>query len=104
MSETPDEHELTEWSRRLAQALQILDLEVAPRELLEIAARSARGVTGSAGPITTFYVGYAAALATQTSDQSPNEAVAAASAVAAQLADGGAGEGQAGLGWIDTAQ
>jgi len=104
MTENHDEHELIDWGRRLAQALQILDLDVAPRELLEIAETSAHAVTGSAGPITTFYVGYAAALAAQTGDKTPNEAVASAASVAAQLADAGAEGGQAGRGWADTAQ
>ncbi len=104
MTENHDEHELIEWGRRLAQALQILDLNVEPRELLEIAERSAHAVTGSAGPVTTFYVGYAAALAAQTGDKTPNEAVASAASVAAQLADASAEGGHAGSGWTDTAQ
>jgi hypothetical protein len=104
MTENPDARELTEWGRRLAQALQILDLDIDPRELLEISERSARAVTGSAGPITTFYVGYAAALAAQTGSTSPNEAVASAASIAAQVADAGAEGGPAGRGWTDTAQ
>lgn len=104
MTENPDERELTEWGRRLAQALQILDLEVAPRKLLEIAERSARAVTASAGPMTTFYIGYAAALAAQTGNKSPDEAVASAASVVAQLVDAGAEGGPASNGWTDTAQ
>lgn len=104
MTENTDERELTEWGRRLAQALQILDLDVSPRELLELAERSSRTVAGSAGPVTTFYVGYAAALAAQTGDKTPNEAVAGAAAVAAQLVDAGAEGGPASGGWTDTGQ
>lgn len=104
MTENPDERGLTEWGRRLAQALQILDLEVPPRELLDIAERSAHAVASSAGPITTFYLGYAAALAAQTGDTSPSEAVEAAASVVAQLTDTAAEGSPASGGWTDTGQ
>ncbi|MBT2513001.1 DUF6457 domain-containing protein [Arthrobacter sp. ISL-30] len=51
---------LTQWSQQLANALQILDLEVDQELLLDLARRSADSVIHAAAPVTAFMVGYAA--------------------------------------------
>lgn len=58
---TPDDEELTlsEWSRTLTQALQILDLEVDHAKVVELAERSSY-LSPHAGAISAFLVGYAA--------------------------------------------
>lgn len=58
----PDDEErtLSEWSRTLAQALQILDLEVDHPRIVELAERSSGLVSPHAGAISAFLVGYAA--------------------------------------------
>jgi hypothetical protein len=58
----PDDEErtLSEWSRTLAQALQILDLEVDHPRIVEVAERSSHLLTPHAGAISAFLVGYAA--------------------------------------------
>ncbi|MHA7218699.1 DUF6457 domain-containing protein [Arthrobacter sp. MDT1-48-3] len=63
---TPDEEErtLSEWSRTLTQALQILDLEVDHPRIVELAERSSQHVSPSAGAISAFLVGYAAGTVT----------------------------------------
>ncbi len=53
---------LDQWSHRLAQALQILDLKVDQALLLDLARESAGSVIHAAAPVTTFLVGYAAGL------------------------------------------
>ena len=53
---------LDQWSNRLAQALQILDLDVDHELLLDLARQSADSVIHAAAPVTTFLVGYAAGL------------------------------------------
>ena len=44
---------LDQWSQRLAQALQILDLEVDQELLLDLARKSAGTVIHAAAPVTT---------------------------------------------------
>ncbi len=63
---TPDDEErtLSEWSRTLAQALQILDLEVDHPRIVELAERSSQFVSPHAGAISAFLVGYAAGTVT----------------------------------------
>lgn len=99
---------LDQWTQRLAQALQILDLDVDQELLLDLARKSADNVIHAAAPITTFLVGYAAALDAGTGSAGSREAASAAVAKAAKVAlglvDDGAHGGPAGRGWADTGQ
>jgi hypothetical protein len=99
---------LEQWTQRLAQALQILDLEVDQELLLDLARKSATSVIHAAAPVTTFMVGYAAGLAAGNGSAGSKEASAAAVAqaagVASRLCEDGADGGPSGLGWADTAQ
>lgn len=113
MSSTPDteERDLSDWSRRLTQALQILDLEVDHRMLVELAEESARTVGANAGLISTFVVGYAAGLSKTSGRKAADEAVRTAADTAFKLAatglDGPDRTGVAGAdtpGWKDSAQ
>ncbi|WAJ33688.1 DUF6457 domain-containing protein [Arthrobacter sp. FX8] len=99
---------LDQWSHRLAQALQILDLNMDQEMLLDLARKSSENVIHAAAPVTTFLVGYAAALEAGTGSAGNREAAAAAiekaAKVAFQLIDDGAHGGPAGSGWADTGQ
>ncbi|WP_309107831.1 DUF6457 domain-containing protein [Arthrobacter sp.] len=99
---------LDEWSQRLAQALQLLDLELDQELLLALARKSADSVIHAAAPVTTFLVGYAAGLEAGTgsagSQASSRVAIRKAAEVAFQLCDQGADGGPASKGWADTAQ
>ena len=99
---------LDEWSHRLAQALQILDLEVDQELLLDLARKSADSVIHAAAPVTTFLVGYAAGLDAGTgsagSKESSSASVAKAAGIAFQLCEDGQDGGPASKGWADTAQ
>lgn len=99
---------LDQWTNRLTQALQILDLKVDQELLLDLARKSADSVIHAAAPVTTFLVGYAAGLEAGTGSAGSREAsaasVAKAARVAFQLCDDGAEGGPAGKGWADTAQ
>ncbi|HEY8700743.1 MAG TPA: DUF6457 domain-containing protein [Arthrobacter sp.] len=99
---------LDHWSHRLAQALQILDLEVDQELLLDLARKSAGSVIHAAAPVTTFLVGYAAGLeagsGSADSKASSTAAIAKAADVAFRLCDDGHDGGPAGKGWADTAQ
>jgi len=93
------EPELRDWSRQLTQALLILDLQVDRNLLLDLAAESS-AVSPSAGPISTFVVGYAAGLAAATGEKSATAAVESAAAVARQICV----KSTVRTGWVDTAQ
>ena len=99
---------LDQWSNRLAQALQILDLDVDHELLLDLARKSAGSVTHAAAPVTTFMVGYAAGLQAGTGSAGNRGNAAAAVAKAAdtafQLCEDGHDGGPARKGWADTAQ
>ena len=99
---------LDEWSNRLAQALQLLDLEIDQELLLDLARKSAGSVIHAAAPVTTFMVGYAAGLEAGTgsagSKAASGAAIRKAADVAFQLCDHGADGGPASNGWADTAQ
>ncbi|MGX9902106.1 DUF6457 domain-containing protein [Arthrobacter sp. SA17] len=99
---------LDEWSQRLAQALQLLDLEIDQELLLSLARKSADSVIHAAAPVTSFLVGYAAGLEAGTgsagSKASSGAAIRKAADVAFQLCDQGADGGPASTGWADTAQ
>ncbi len=74
---TPDDEErtLSDWSRTLTQALQILDLEVDHPRIVELADRSAHLVGPHAGVISAFLVGYAAGTVTTKSREETSAAV-----------------------------
>jgi len=94
---------LDDLSRRLTQALQILDLDVDYPLLLDLATDTTRAVGPEGGPISTFLVGYAAGM-TRTSDkQSVTDAVERAVTVARQ-ATAKTGDGGVDDGWVNTAQ
>ena len=98
---------LDQWSHRLAQALQLLDLEFDQELVLDLARKSARSVTHAAAPITTLMVGYAAGLAVGSGGEDSKEsaaAIAQAAGTAAQLCEDGPDGGPASKGWADTAQ
>jgi len=99
---------LDQWSNRLAQALQILDLKVDHELLLDLARKSADSVTHAAAPVTTFMVGYAAGLEAGTGSAGNRDnaasAVAKAADTAFQLCEDGHDGGPASKGWADTAQ
>ena len=109
MTASEDEMQiLDQWSNRLAQALQILDLDVDHELLLELARKSADSVTHAAAPVTAFMVGYAAGLEAGTGSAGTREnaaaAVSKAAGVAFQLCEDGHDGGPASKGWADTAQ
>ena len=109
---------LDQWSHRLAQALQILDLkvdqellldlDVDQELLLDLARKSAGSVIHAAAPVTTFLVGYAAGLAAGNgsagSKEASSAAVSQAADVAFRLCEDGHDGGPAAKGWADTAQ
>lgn len=98
------DHELVQWSRRLTQALQILDLDVDRQLVARLAQESARAVNPSAAPISALLVGYAAGLAAQNGEGSPDEAVQSAAEIALQLCEHGLDGGPDSAGWTTTAQ
>ncbi|MCZ2404904.1 hypothetical protein IV498_17455 [Paenarthrobacter sp. Z7-10] len=102
--QTDEEPRLTQWSRQLTQALQILDFEVDQKLILELAGQASRSVSPSAGPVTTLIVGYAAGLAATSGKADAVAAVRSSAAVARQLCEDGAEAGTASGGWTDTAQ
>jgi hypothetical protein len=99
---------LDQWTHRLAQALQILDLQVDQEMLLDLARKSSESVIHAAAPVTTFLVGYAAGLEAGTgsagSKMASTASVAKAADVAFQLCGDGHDGGPAAKGWADTAQ
>ena len=106
-----DENEaqvLDQWTHRLAQALQILDLDVDQELLLDLARKSAGSVIHAAAPVTTFLVGYAAGLAAGNgsagSQAGSTAAVTQAADVAFRLCEDGHDGGPAAGGWADTGQ
>ena len=74
---TPDDEErtLSEWSRTLSQALQILDLEVDHPRIVEVARRSTELTSPNAGAISAFLVGYAAGSVTTDGREEASAAV-----------------------------
>jgi len=104
MTDSSDEElALVQWSRRLTQALQILDLEVDTQAILQLAEES-RSVSPSAGPISTFIVGFAAGQATNSGKRAVQSAVETAVKKVHGLVDDGTQGGPDSKGWVDTAQ
>ena len=113
MAATEDEAQILDrWSHRLAQALQLLDLDFDRELILDLAGESSRAVTHAAAPITTLMVGYAAGLAVGSgtasgsagSKEASAAAIAQAADVALRLCEDGADGGPSSKGWADTAQ
>jgi hypothetical protein len=94
---------LAEWSRKLVDALQILDLEVDQRSILGLAGKAAHSILRPAAPLTTFIVGYAAGLAAG-GGTDPQTAVQKATDTALQLVRDGAQSAPSDAGWTNTGQ
>ena len=77
--------DVEQWTRRLTQALQILDLRVDHEMLSALAARSSASVGPTSAPITAFVVGYAAGLTAAAGSVTANEATRRAADVALLL-------------------
>jgi hypothetical protein len=103
MSYPDDPHALDDISQRLAQALQILDLDVDYPLLLDLADATTRAAGPGAGPISTFLVGYAAGMTSTDGKQETSDAVARAVGVARQATEKTGGGGVED-GWAHTAQ
>ncbi len=99
-----EDRTLAHWGQRLSQALQILDLDVDQKLILRLADESARSAGPSAGPISTFVVGYAAALAVSSGHVDSQAAVRSAVETALKLCQNGAASGPDTDGWAGTAQ
>jgi len=102
-SPTADRRALDDLSQRLAQALQILDLDVDYALLLGLADESTRAVGPGGGPISTFLVGYAAGMAGTSGKPAATDAVERAVGVARE-ATRKTGDGGIDDGWAKTAQ
>lgn len=100
---TEEEPVLDQWSRRLTQALQILDFEVDQKLVLELTEQS-RSVSPSAGAVSALIVGYAAGLAAKGGKTESSAAVRSAADVALQLCRDGAAGGPDAQGWASSAQ
>lgn len=102
--DTSEDQVLDQWSRRLTQALQILDLKVDHGLVRRLADESGQAVNSSAGPVSALLVGYAAGLAVHHGKTTPTEAVESAAQVALQLCEHGVDGGPDSKGWASTAQ
>ena len=98
------DQDLAQWSQRLIQALQILDLKVDQQLVARLAGESSRAVNGQAGPVSALLVGYAAGLAAKGGSATPQEAVQSAADVALRLCEHGTDGGPDSKGWSSTAQ
>ncbi len=76
---------LIDWAARLAEALQLTELDLDIDPVLELAGDAARAVVRPAAPVTTFLAGFAAGQAAATGTAS-DAAVSAAIATATRLA------------------
>ena len=79
---------LNDWVAAMAADLGLDDLDVDVQDVLDLAGDAAHAVTRLAAPLTTFIAGYAAGRA----DGSPDdvrEAIDAASALCARMAEEG---------------
>ncbi|GAB3541891.1 hypothetical protein GCM10027403_33890 [Arthrobacter tecti] len=101
-----NKEDLDQWSQRLTQALQILDLKVDTQEILGLAERISGLVSPGAGALAAFYVGYAAASDASVGDgsKSSDEAVRDAAATAERVAGDGPDGGPDSAGFAATGQ
>lgn len=98
-----EEHELSEWSRKLTQALQILDLEVDHGKIVELVERS-QSVSPNAGAISAFLVGYAAGSSPTKGRRGSDVAVQKAANTVLEIVALNPGDGQEQKGWTGSAQ
>lgn len=94
---------LADWVRQLADALQILELDVDQKAILGLAGKAAHTVLRPAAPLTTFVVGYAAGLAAA-GGTNHESAVTKATETALQLLRDGAVNSSSNKGWTSTGQ
>ncbi|TYC97924.1 hypothetical protein FQ377_11970 [Arthrobacter echini] len=94
---------LTEWSRTLAQALQILDLELDHARILELTQRSSHYMSADAAAISAFMVGYAAGSVTTEGRDEASAAVEKATSTVLAVIDKDE-QAQEKKGWTGTAQ
>ena len=99
-----DEEILKQWTRRLSQALQIVDLEVDNDLMLTVADEAAHAVNPMAAPVTTFMVGYAAGLAAANSAMTSGVAITRAVDVVIAVCQQPENEHPDETGWVNTAQ
>lgn len=83
--ESASDSDSERWTRRLTQALQILDLRVDRMVIAELAERVASSVGPTSVPLTAFVVGYAAGLTAASGEVGPAEATRRAADVALRL-------------------
>lgn len=95
---------LNEWSRQLTQALQILDLEVDHKRILDVVRETSQAVSPSAGSISAFLIGYAAGSKDTRGKKGSGEAVESAAGVVMQVSAKGVHDGPDKNGWTKTAQ
>ena len=105
----PDRNQLDDYVYRLAQALQILDLNADHSKVLDAVHEATAAHGDDAGPLTAFYVGYAAGSASphhEGSDAVDRAAGVARRTVSPAPADnaGGVDGTEASGGWAATAQ
>ncbi len=96
--------ELSDWSRTLTQALQILDLEVDSEKIVEVASKSSDSVAPNAGAVSAFLIGYAAGTASTKGRRGADEAVQKAADTVLRVLSGGADDSSEEDGWTGTAQ
>ncbi len=99
-----DEESLKQWTRRLSQALQILDLEVDNHLVLNIADEAAHAASPMAAPITTFVTGYAAGLAAASTSTTSQQAISQAAEVVIALCQQPTDKEPDRGGWLNSAQ
>ena len=99
-----DDQNLAQWTRRLTQALQILDLEVDHNLVLDVADHADRAASPMAAPVTTVLVGYAAGMAAAGGQGAPKTAVSQAADVVIAVCRQPADETPDDTGWVNTAQ
>lgn len=105
MTEDNNQRVLEEWSERLTQALQILDLTVDNDLIKRVAQEASDSMVPDAGPLATFFVGYAAGLSKTSDVKSGNEAVKTAAETVLTLTEHGTSDqGPSASGWTGTAQ
>lgn len=102
MTESDDEkRELIQWSRSLAEALQILDMEVDYQTIVSLAGKTSGEISDSAGPISAFLVGFAAGQGARNGKTGVAASVHAAVDIAERSLDN---EQRGRKGWAGTAQ
>lgn len=99
-----EENSLRQWSSRLIQALQILDLDFDHGKVIAAANESVESVGPHAGAVSAFIVGYAAGTASTDGRQDIQEAVQAAADKVIELCRHGESGGPDEQGWTKTAQ